>query len=118
MKAMNIEISSHASERIFERVGTSDPNKQRRLAEKAYLSEEPVDVGELTNYSFRSRTDEGRERTRKYRKLMGRIYVFAVYEEKIVLVTVAPVNIRKRKYGNVKRQYEGEKRMGIVPEKW
>ena len=85
---MHIDISEHGALALKERMGCN-PSKYLKLTTKAWNSASVVDARDIPNKSFYEKEKyPGREIA--YRELMGRIFVFAVKRDRVVLATVYP----------------------------
>jgi hypothetical protein len=98
-----IFLSEHAKERMKMRINCSEV-KMKKVAEKAFASNEPILRGEIINSKFYEEFNGDKP---FYRKFMGQIYVFCNLKNtnNVLLITV-------HRPGNcIRREKELEKKL-------
>lgn len=89
---MMVIVTEHARNWLLslERFGCK-PQKVQKTAEKAWASREPLPpIGRWQN-----KLEKNHLQGKTFRFYMGRVFVFAPYIDKSVLITVIPLNKKK-----------------------
>lgn len=83
---MSILLTFHAKDRLKTRL-KCNPAKFQRVAVKAWCAPEPNSARKAKFLKYQARFDENRENIR-FRELMGFVFIFAIEDGKIKLITL------------------------------